>query len=216
MKIVNLDKIELEKNSQVAYTTKLNIFRLNNIYPHEETIEDSNITYDIVRNSRLVLGAEFILEDDFIEIKDKLFILDGHHRFHFIKENKIDEEIDVVLIDLKIVSIESYNCKLLVNKEDFVNKIRNDHMFTNNKHSLTNPYITINKEKYFSDKIFNLKDLYAYKKLLMQKKIIKPIPNNLEHSSEIIQFSPLSYEDFECGYVFPYKSTWITPRFDNH
>ena len=215
MKITNLEKIELDNNVRFAYKTKLNVFRLNNIFPHEETIENSNITYDIVRSSSLVLGVEFISEDNIVEIEDKLFILDGHHRFNFINENKIDEDIGVVLIDIKKVSINSYNCELMVDKDEFSNKIYKDHKFKNNPRFSSTPFISINKEKYFSEKILNLKDLYAYKKLLMQKKIINPSPNNVKNHSDIIHFSPLSYHDFEKDYLFPYKSTWITPRFDS-
>ena len=215
MKITNLERIELENKASFAYKTKLNVFKLNNIFPHEETIDNSNITYDIVRNSRLVLGVEFISEDDIVEIEDKLFILDGHHRFKFINENKIDEDIGVVLIDIKKVSISSYNCQLMVDKDEFSKKIYKDHKFKNNPQFSSNPFISINKEKYFSEKILNLKDLYSYKKLLMQKKIINPSPNNVKNHFDIIQFSPLSYHDFEKGYLFPYKTTWITPRFDS-
>jgi len=215
VKINNLEKISIENVAYFAYETQLNVFKLNNIFPHEETIDNNNITYDIVRNSRLVLGVEFIFEDDIVEVEDKLFILDGHHRFNFINENKIDEDIGVVLIDIKKVSINSYNCELMVNKDKFFNIIYKDYNFNNNPKFSSNPFISINKEKYFSEKILNLKDLYSYKKLLMQKKIINPSPNNIKHHSDIVQFSPLSYQDFEKGYLFPHKSTWITPRFNS-
>ena len=215
MIIRNVEKIEFENNALEAYKTKLNVFRLNNIYPHEETNENSNITYDIVKNSNLVLGVDFILDDNKVEIKDELFILDGHHRFNFIKDNKIDEDIDVVLIDIRKVSITSYNCQLMVDKDEFTNKIYEDHKFAPNKlqEELTF-FISLNRQKYFSKNILNLRDLYNYKKILMQQKMIIPTPNNLKNNSQIIQFTPLSYQDFKKDFVFPYKSTWILPRFD--
>lgn len=215
MIIRNVEKIEFENNALEAYKTKLNVFRLNNIYPHEETNENSNITYDIVKNSNLVLGVDFILDDNKVEIKDELFILDGHHRFNFIKDNKIDEDIDVVLIDIRKVSITSYNCQLMVDKDEFTNKIYEDHKFAPNKlqEELTF-FISLNRQKYFSKNILNLRDLYKYKKILMQQKMIIPTPNNLKNNSQIIQFTPLSYQDFKKDFVFPYKSTWILPRFD--
>ena len=215
MIIRNVEKIEFENNALEAYKTKLNVFRLNNIYPHEETNENSNITYDIVKNSNLVLGVDFILDDNKVEIKDELFILDGHHRFNFIKDNKIDEDIDVVLIDIRKVSINSYNCQLMVDKDEFTNKIYEDHKFAPNKlqEELTF-FISLNRQKYFSKNILNLRDLYKYKKILMQQKMIIPTPNNLKNNSQIIQFTPLSYQDFKKDFVFPYKSTWILPRFD--
>ena len=216
MIIRNVEKIEFENNALEAYKTKLNVFRLDNIYPHEETNENSNITYDIVKNSNLVLGVDFILDDNKVVIKDKLFILDGHHRFNFIKDNKIDEDIDVVLIDIRKVSINSYNCQLMVDKEEFTNKIYEDHKFAPNRlqEELTF-YISLNRQKYFSKKILNIRDLYNYKKILMQQKMIIPTPNNLKNNSQIIQFTPLSYQDFKKDFVFPYKSTWILPRFDS-
>ena len=215
MIIRNVEKIEFENNALEAYKTKLNVFRLNNIYPHEETNENSNITYDIVKNSNLVLGVEFILDDNKVEIKDKLFILDGHHRFNFINDNKIDEEIDVVLIDIRKVSIYSHNCQLMVGKEEFTNKIYEDYKFVPNVlQEDVSFFISLNKQKYFSKNILNLRDLYDYKKILMQQKIITPIPNDLKNNSEIVHFTPLSYQDFKKDFVFPYKSTWIMPRFD--
>lgn len=215
MIIRNVEKIEFENNALEAYKTKLNVFRLNNIYPHEETNENSNITYDVVKNSNLVLGVDFILDDNKVEIKDELFILDGHHRFNFIKDNKIDEDIDVVLIDIRKVSITSYNCQLMVDKDEFTNKIYEDHKFAPKKlqEELTF-FISLNRQKYFSKNILNLRDLYKYKKILMQEKMIIPTPNNLKDNSQIIQFTPLSYQDFKKDFVFPYKSTWISPRFD--
>lgn len=215
MIIRNVEKIEFENNALEAYKTKLNVFRLNNIYPHEETNENSNITYDIVKNSNLVLGVDFILDDNKVEIKDELFILDGHHRFNFIKDNKIDEDMDVVLIDIRKVSITSYNCQLMVDKDEFTNKIYEDHKFAPKKlqEELTF-FISLNRQKYFSKNILNLRDLYKYKKILMQQKMIIPTPNNLKNNSQIIQFTPLSYQDFKKDFVFPYKSTWISPRFD--
>ncbi len=215
MIIRNVEKIEFENNALEAYKTKLNVFRLNNIYPHEETNENSNITYDIVKNSNLVLGVDFILDDNKVEIKDELFILDGHHRFNFIKDNEIDEDIDVVLIDIRKVSITSYNCQLMVDKDEFTNKIYEDHKFAPKKlqEELTF-FISLNRQKYFSKNILNLRDLYKYKKILMQEKMIIPTPNNLKDNSQIIQFTPLSYQDFKKDFVFPYKSTWISPRFD--
>ena len=215
MIIRNVEKIEFENNALEAYKTKLNVFRLNNIYPHEETNENSNITYDIVKNSNLVLGVDFILDDNKVEIKDELFILDGHHRFNFIKDNKIDEDIDVVLIDIRKVSITSYNSQLMVDKDEFTNKIYEDHKFAPNKlqEDLTF-FISLNRQKYFSKNILNLRDLYKYKKILMQQKMIIPTPNDLKNNPQIIQFTPLSYQDFKKDFVFPYKSTWISPRFD--
>ena len=103
----------------------------------------------------------------------------------------------------------------MVGKEEFTNKIYEDHKFVQNVvQEKAGFFISLNKQKYFSKNILNLRDLYNYKKILMQKKIIVPTPNDLKNNLEIVQFAPLSYQDFKEDFVFPYKSTWITPRFD--
>ena len=75
--------------------------------------------------------------------------------------------------------------------------------------------IQINSNKYYSDKLKDIRELYSYKKELMKTKFISPIPNNQTTPKGILRFSPLSIKDFSKDYIFPYKSTWITPRFDN-
>ena len=62
-------------------------------------------------------------------MKDKIFILDGHHRFKYIKDNLIDETFEVVLIDLHGVNIESYNSELNVDLDIFIKKIMESKIF---------------------------------------------------------------------------------------
>ena len=203
-----------------VYKTKLNLLNLNNIYPHEETLKNNSINLDILQNSQIVLGLHFPFEGTSLEALDSLFILDGHHRYEFIKSNNIDEEFNVILVNIKEVVIFPYNCELLVGKKEFTNMIYDDYDFINYKElrtlrsSLPNQFIKIGEDKFLSKNIKGIKDLYRYKKLLIENNTISPIPNNLKSNQEIIKFSPLSYKDFEKNYLFPYKSTWIMPRFD--
>ena len=57
--------------------------------------------------------------------------------------------------------------------------------------------------------------LYQYKKELMSEGIITPIANNLDTQKIIINFTALKSFDFSDTIIFPFKSTWITPRFDS-
>ena len=110
MKVSSFQKLKLSSSDLDAYLTKINIFENKKfIFPHEETSEDSQITKDIIKNSVIVLGVTFLSVDTEIIIEDNIFILDGHHRFKFIVENKIDEIFEVVLIDFHNMLSLSYS-----------------------------------------------------------------------------------------------------------
>ena len=49
----------------------------------------------------------------------------------------------------------------------------------------------------------------------MLEGIITPIANNQDTQKTIINFTALKSFDFSVSNIFPYKSTWITPRFDS-
>ena len=49
----------------------------------------------------------------------------------------------------------------------------------------------------------------------MSEGIITPIANNKDTQKTIINFTALKSFDFSDSIIFPYKSTWITPRFDS-
>ena len=92
MKIRDFQELKLSVPDLKAYLTRLNIYKNKDIiFPHEETTEDSQITKDILKNSVIVLGVTFRYIKTELTIENKIFILDGHHRFKFIVDNKIDE-----------------------------------------------------------------------------------------------------------------------------
>jgi hypothetical protein len=101
-----------------------------------------------------------------------------------------------------------------VEKNIFLTKIIQEFGFSNEKLQ-SNMFIQIDSTKYYSDKLMDIRDLYSYKKELMKANFISPIPNNVTTSKSVVRFSALSIKDFSKAYIFPYKSTWITPRFDN-
>ena len=213
MKIKNYSKLTLSNPELNAYMTKFNILQNKDIiFPHEETINENHITNEIIKNSVIVFGVTFELHEDVVSFKDEIFILDGHHRVKYIKDNLIDELFEVVFIDIHSVNIESYNSELRSDQDIFIKKIMDDKDFS--KTNLGNFFIEINNIKYFSKKIKNIYELYSYKKELLDNGVISPIKNNENTDKPIVNFTAISTENFSKDIIFPYKSTWITPRFD--
>ena len=213
MKIKNYSKLTLSNPELNAYMTKFNILQNKDIiFPHEETINENHITNEIIKNSVIVFGVTFELHEDVVSFKDEIFILDGHHRVKYIKDNLIDELFEVVFIDIHSVNIESYNSELRSDQDIFIKKIMDDKDFS--KKNLSDYFIEINNIKYFSEKIKNIYELYSYKKELLDDGVISPIKNNENTDKPIVNFTAISSENFNKDIIFPYKSTWITPRFD--
>ena len=200
--------------SVVAFSTSINLLNLKDIiYPHEETSDQNQITTTVLNTTPIVLGVFFENTEEELSIKNEMYILDGHHRFQYIIENSINEDLDTILINIEKVNIDSFNSELLVKKNIFLTKIIQDFEFSIEKLQ-NNMFIQIDSAKYYSDKLTDIRELYSYKKELMKANFISPIPNNIITSKSIVRFSALSIKDFSKAYIFPYKSTWITPRFD--
>ena len=120
MKIKNYTKLTLSSPELNAYMTKFNVLQNKDIiFPHEETIDENHITNEIIKNSVIVFGVTFESHEDSVSFKDEIFILDGHHRVKYIKDNLIDELFEVVFIDIYNVNIESYNSDLQLDEEYF-------------------------------------------------------------------------------------------------
>ena len=199
----------------LAFSTSLNLLNLKNIiYPHEETSDQNQITTRVLNATPIVLGVFFENTEEELSLKDEMYILDGHHRFQYIIENSINEDLDTILINIDQVNIDCYTSELIVEKNIFLTKIIQEFGFSNKKLQ-SNMFIQIDSNKYYSDKLMDIRELYSYKKELMKANFISPIPNNVTTSKSVVRFSALSIKDFSKAYIFPYKSTWITPRFDN-
>ena len=214
MIINNFVQLQLSNKNLIAYKTQLNI--LNNrkiIIPHEEIKNNNYITKDIISHSLIVLGVIFESIGKEISCKDELFILDGHHRFQFIMENSLNEYFNVVLLDLNYIKIESYNSELLIDKDTFLQKIDSENILTNSLGS--NFFIQVEDEKYFLKNITSISELYSYKKELMSNNYISPIANDKKTKKVKVNFTPVTSGDFNKDSIFPYKSTWITPRFNS-
>ena len=213
MEIDNFTKLNLSEPDVTAFTTKLNILKNSEIiFPHEETINDNRITGPIIKNSVIVLGVNFESFDSNLVIKDQIFILDGHHRYQYIKNNSIDDLFEVVLVSMSDIKIESYNSELLIDDDIFVNKIMSEKGFSLKENSKY--FISLNNKKYFSAEISDINELYYYKKQLLKELVILPIKNNEKTDKSLVKFTPITQKNFCKNHIFPYKSTWILPRFD--
>ena len=213
MKIKNYSKLTLSSPELNAYMTKFNVLQNKDIiFPHEETIDENHITNEIIKNSVIVFGVTFESHEDSVSFKDEIFILDGHHRVKYIKDNLIDELFEVVFIDIHSVNIESYSSELRFDKDIFLKKIMDDKNFS--KTNLGSYFIEIDNTRYFSENIKNIYELYSYKKELLDDGVISPIKNNENTHKPVVNFTAISSENFSKDIIFPYKSTWITPRFD--
>ena len=83
-----------------AFVGKLNLFdNKSKIFPHEETQNENNITYSILKNHPIILGTKISGRNESIELEGNLIILDGHHRFEYILKNEVDEVFDVIFVD---------------------------------------------------------------------------------------------------------------------
>ena len=206
-------KIAISEPELNAYMAKINIFKnRETIFPHEETIKENHITDTIIKNSVLVFGVNIEIFDEKLLINDEIFILDGHHRFQYIIENSIEEFFEVIFVDINDIKIESYNSELLIRDDIFLQKILKKNGFSISNNSKY--FVSLNNNKYFSEDISDINELYSFKKELLEDLIILPIRNDNNTDKSLVNFTPLTAQNFNKNTVFPYKSTWITPRFD--
>ena len=212
MIVDNFTKIAISEPELNAYMAKINIFKNREIiFPHEETIKENHITDTIIKNSVLVFGVNIEISDEKLMLNDEIFILDGHHRFQYIIENSIEEFFEVIFVDINDIKIESYNSELLIRDDIFLQKILQKGFSVSNNSKY---FISLNKNKYFSEDISDINELYSFKKELLEDLIILPIRNDNNTDKSLVNFTPLTAQNFNKNTVFPYKSTWITPRFD--
>jgi uncharacterized protein (DUF1015 family) len=141
----------------------------------------------------------------------KLTLLDGHHRFEHLNLYNYDYSIPVVLISNKDVTVQSYNSKINVDRETFI-----DYLFASNfKSSSSSKYfIEIEDCRYSNIEIDSIYELYDFKRKLIKQDFIIPFPNDMVNDDDlIINFTPIQLVEFyKENYLFPPKSTWISPR----
>ena len=215
----NFEKYKFNGTEVVGVKTTINLSKDNDIeiVLHEETQDK----FAQVRDIETVKGFPPLvfsvdIDRDVISNLDvqnqieKLILLDGHHRFEHLSLYSYDYPIPVVLVSNQDVKIQSYNSKINVTKEKFI-----EFLLENNFEPSSSKYfINIQDNNYSSKKISSIYELYDFKRKLINSNIINSIRNDDSGDEDIIvNFTPIKLSEFyRENYLFPPKSTWISPR----
>ena len=215
----NFEKYKFNGTEVVGVKTTINLSKDNDIeiVLHEETQDK----FEQVRDIETVKGFPPLvfsvdIDRDVISNLDvqnqieKLILLDGHHRFEHLSLYSYDYPIPVVLVSNQDVKIQSYNSKINVTKEKFI-----DFLLENNFEPSSSKYfINIQDNNYSSKKISSIYQLYDFKRKLINSNIINSIRNDDSGDEDIIvNCTPIKLSEFyRENYLFPPKSTWISPR----
>ena len=141
----------------------------------------------------------------------KMILLDGHHRYEYLKRNDIDKSIELVLISIDDVEILSYPSRLIIRKKEFEEILENSN-FSNNVSSKF--YVSVDDVKFFNEEILDIYQLYEFKNLCyVNEYISSAVDENKTNHEIIVNFTPIEVSEIvENDSLFPPKSTWITPR----
>jgi hypothetical protein len=216
----NFEKYIFKGSRVDGVKTLINFSQKNNfkIVLHEETQNN----YEQIENIEIVKEFPPLLFSVDLDIKDllsleslesikKLTLLDGHHRFEHLTIFSYDIEVPVVLISDNDVRVESYKSRLEVSEN-----LLKDILIENEFELSINPdyYLCFQDRKYSSKKIISIYDLYDFKRDLLDLEIITPIQNNIiQNENTVLSFTPIKLSEFQKNnYLFPPKSTWISPR----
>ena len=141
----------------------------------------------------------------------KIILLDGHHRYEYLKRKDIDKSIEIVLISTVDVEILSYPSRLTIEKKDF-QQILENHNFLNNASSKF--FVSIDDVKFFNKEIVDIYQLYEFKNFCyVNEYISSTVDENQAGEKDMVNFTPIKISEIvESDSLFPPKSTWITPR----
>ena len=141
----------------------------------------------------------------------KMILLDGHHRYEYLKRNDIDKSIELVLISIDDVEILSYPSRLIIRKKEF-EEILENYNFSNNVSSKF--YVSVDDVKFFNEEILDIYQLYEFKNFChVNEYISSAVDENKTNDEIIVNFTPIKVSEIvENDSLFPPKSTWITPR----
>ena len=218
MKITKFSSYEFKEYNVKGIITEINFSIKNNlkIILHEELespIEDQDI--ELINEFEPLLFSIDIETSQLFKNKDLnidfLTLLDGHHRFDFISRNNIDLPIKVVIVSSEDVNVDSYLSEINIEKAEFINQLESKNFITD---SNSNFYLKIDNDIYSSNEILDIYDLYNFKRECFQNGLILPFANDNDvNEKNILSFTPIKLNEFyKENYLFPPKSTWITPR----
>ena len=141
----------------------------------------------------------------------KMILLDGHHRYEYLKRNDIDKSIELVLISIGDVEIFSYPSRLIIRKKEF-EEILENYNFSNKVSSKF--FVSVDDVKFFNEEILDIYQLYEFKNFCyVNEYISSAVDENKTNDEIIVNFTPIKVSEIvENDSLFPPKSTWITPR----
>ena len=218
MKVNKISTYEFKEYNAIGIQSEINFSKKDNlkVILHEELgdpIEDQDIKL-INEFEPLIFSVDIdskeLLENEELNI-DFLTLLDGHHRYDFISRNNIDSSIKVIIVSSSIVDIDSHLSEIKIEKSNFIEFIESQNFINNSK---SKHYLKIGEDIYSSNKIIDIYDLYDFKRQCFQHGFISPLANDRELTNKnIVSFTPIKLNEFyKENYLFPPKSTWITPR----
>lgn len=217
MKLTKLEKYIFAKFPVTGYKISLKNFdeNIDKIYLHEETLKEVNFNEEIEIASLdpiiATVSPNFLVNEDSKELDiNNFYLLDGHHRVEYAKSKNLIPLLNCVLVNYDDVIIKPYDYETNLDLSEFIS-ILNDNNFTESQEGSFN--IKISNKIFVNKNIVSYKQLYEFKRLLQNKKIINPVLNNQYTSNLIVQFEALEKKELlSMDYLLPPKSTWIEPR----
>ena len=220
MIIYNFEKYNFKNCVVEAITTTIN-FSLENdieIILHEET----QGKYEQIRDLETVkafpplvfsvdIELNLIKKSDFPKKIEKLILLDGHHRYEHLALYNYDYPVPIVLISNQHVEIQSYNSKINGDEEQFIELLLKNNFIPSTSIGYC---INFKGTTYSCQDIKNIYELYDFKRKLINSDLISAVRNDtLDINDMIVDFTPIKINEFyRENYLFPPKSTWISPR----
>lgn len=217
MKLTKLEKYIFVKFPVTGYKISLKNFddNIDKIYLHEETLKEVNFNeeIDIASLDPIIatVSPNFLVNEDSKELDiNNFYLLDGHHRVEYAKSKKLIPLLNCVIVNYDDVIIRPYDFETNLDLSEFIS-ILNDNNFIESQEGSFN--IKISNKNFVNKNIVSYKQLYEFKRLLQNKKIINPVLNNQYTSNLIVQFEALEKKELlSMDYLLPPKSTWIEPR----
>ena len=195
---------------------KLKINFSNTDFIEIKTHEEINSPIENIEESfePLLFGIDMNITNikDVNDLKGKkIILLDGHHRYEYLKRKDIDKSIEIVLISTVDVEILSYPSRLTIGKKEF-EKILENHNFLNNVSSKF--FVSIDDVKFFNKEIEDIYQLYEFKNFCyVNEYISSTVDENQAGEKDMVNFTPIKISEIvDSDSLFPPKSTWITPR----
>jgi len=217
LKLTKLEKYIFVEYPVTGYKISLNNFddNIDKIYLHEETLNEVSFNEEIDLASLdpiiATVSPNFLVNEDSKQLDiNNFYLLDGHHRVEYAKSKKLISLLSCVIVNYDDVIIKPYDFGTNLDLSEFINVLK-DNNFTESQEGSFN--IKISDKIFVNKNIDSYKQLYEFKRLLQNKKIINPVLNNQYTSNLIVQFEALEKKELlSMDYLLPPKSTWIEPR----